>query len=60
MEVKNNKVGHAFVYFDNVHLLRQIRVLPGSCRGRIFALLIGAHSHLDRYEELLWQLGGAA
>jgi steroid delta-isomerase-like uncharacterized protein len=29
MEVKNNKVGHAFVYFDNAHLLRQIEVLPG-------------------------------
>jgi hypothetical protein len=30
MEMKNNKVGHAFVYFDNAHLLRQIGVLPGS------------------------------
>ena len=29
MEVKDNKVGHAFVYFDNAHLLRQIGVLPG-------------------------------
>ena len=30
MEVKNNKVGHAWVYFDNAHLLRQIGVLPSS------------------------------
>ena len=30
MEVKNNKVAHAWVYFDNAHLLRQIGVLPGS------------------------------
>ena len=30
IEVKNNKVGHAWVYFDNAHLLRQIGVLPGS------------------------------
>ena len=30
MEVKNSKVGHAWVYFDNAHLLRQIGVLPGS------------------------------
>ena len=30
MEVKNNKTAHAWVYFDNAHLLRQIGVLPGS------------------------------
>jgi predicted ester cyclase len=30
MDVKNSKVGHAWVYFDNAHLLRQIGVLPGS------------------------------
>src|SRR5262245_47689099 len=30
MEIKNNKIGHAWVYFDNAHLLRQIGVLPGS------------------------------
>jgi steroid delta-isomerase-like uncharacterized protein len=30
MEVKHNKIGHAWVYFDNAHLLRQIGVLPGS------------------------------
>jgi predicted ester cyclase len=29
LEVKNAKVGHAWVYFDNAHLLRQIGVLPG-------------------------------
>lgn len=30
MELKNNKIGHAWVYFDNAPLLRQIGVLPGS------------------------------
>jgi len=30
MEVKSAKVAHAWVYFDNAHLLRQIGVLPGS------------------------------
>jgi steroid delta-isomerase-like uncharacterized protein len=30
MEVKNNKIGHAWVYFDNAHLLRQIGVLAGN------------------------------
>jgi steroid delta-isomerase-like uncharacterized protein len=28
VEIKNGKVGHAAVYFDNAHLLRQIGVLP--------------------------------
>jgi steroid delta-isomerase-like uncharacterized protein len=28
MEVKNAKIGHAWVYFDNAHLLRQLGVLP--------------------------------
>lgn len=28
MEVKNGKIGHAWVYFDNAHLLRQLGVLP--------------------------------
>ena len=28
MEVKNSKIGHAWVYFDNAHLFRQIGVLP--------------------------------
>ena len=28
MEVKNQKVAHAWVYFDNAHLLRQLGVLP--------------------------------
>jgi steroid delta-isomerase-like uncharacterized protein len=27
-EVKQGKVGHAWVYFDNAHLLRQVGVLP--------------------------------
>ena len=30
MEVKNSKAAHAWVYFDNAHLLRQISVLPSS------------------------------
>jgi steroid delta-isomerase-like uncharacterized protein len=30
MEVKSGKGAHAWVYFDNAHLLRQIGVLPGS------------------------------
>ena len=29
MEVKNQKIAHAWVYFDNAHLLRQLGVLPG-------------------------------
>ena len=29
MEVKNGKTSHAWVYFDNAHLLRQLGVLPG-------------------------------
>jgi len=28
MELKNSKIGHAWVYFDNAHLLRQLGVLP--------------------------------
>jgi len=28
MEVKNQKIAHAWVYFDNAHLLRQLGVLP--------------------------------
>jgi steroid delta-isomerase-like uncharacterized protein len=28
MEIKNGKIGHAWVYFDNAHLLRQLGVLP--------------------------------
>jgi steroid delta-isomerase-like uncharacterized protein len=30
MEMKGNKVAHAWVYFDTAHLLRQIGVLPAS------------------------------
>jgi len=30
LEVKNAKAAHAWVYFDNAHLLRQIGVLPRS------------------------------
>ena len=30
MEIKNAKAAHAWVYFDNAHLPRQIGVLPGS------------------------------
>ena len=30
MKGKNSKGGHAWVYFDKAHLLRQIGVLPGS------------------------------
>jgi hypothetical protein len=30
MEMKSGKIVHAWVYFDNAHLLRQIGVLPGS------------------------------
>ena len=30
MEVKAMKVGHAWVYFDNAQLLRQIGALPGN------------------------------
>jgi len=30
IEVKNAKGGHAWVYFDNAHLLRQLGALPGS------------------------------
>jgi steroid delta-isomerase-like uncharacterized protein len=29
MEIRNGKVGHAWVYFDNAHMLRQLGVLPG-------------------------------
>jgi hypothetical protein len=29
MELKNAKIGHAWVYFDNAHLLRQLGLLPG-------------------------------
>src|SRR5262245_16304127 len=32
IEIKNNKIGHAWVYFDNAHLLRQIGVLVGAAR----------------------------
>ena len=28
MEVKNAKIGHVWVYFDNAHMLRQLGVLP--------------------------------
>jgi len=28
MEVRNSKVTHSWVYFDNAHLLRQLGVLP--------------------------------
>jgi len=28
MEVKNGKIGHAWVYFDNAHMLRQLGILP--------------------------------
>jgi len=28
MELKNGKIMHAWVYFDNAHLLRQLGVLP--------------------------------
>ena len=28
MEVKSQKIAHAWVYFDNAHLLRQLGVLP--------------------------------
>jgi predicted ester cyclase len=27
-EVKQGKISHAWVYFDNAHLLRQLGVLP--------------------------------
>ncbi|HEY3099329.1 MAG TPA: ester cyclase [Methylomirabilota bacterium] len=29
MELRNSKIAHAWVYFDNAHLLRQLGVLPG-------------------------------
>jgi hypothetical protein len=29
MELRNGKIGHAWVYFDNAHLLRQLGLLPG-------------------------------
>ena len=28
MEIRNSKIAHAWVYFDNAHLLRQLGVLP--------------------------------
>ena len=30
MEVKGGKIGHAWVYFDNAHMLRQLGVLPAA------------------------------
>jgi steroid delta-isomerase-like uncharacterized protein len=29
MELRNGKIGHAWVYFDNAHLLRQLGLLHG-------------------------------